>query len=218
MTFQTQVLSSIKEFYFQKCMGHQSYAETVNDSLIQFQSTSYEEIGYDCMLGWVNNVTIGFSLEINGLVNVFIYNIPFNTTEKFYEELSEYVNGLVDCFYVEPIEYFELQKEYSAILTDFADSLGENEFGFSEDLQLDNYAKIMEILALPEPTEAEEYLLMVQNPLAGLTEAKSLYGRPDPKKFATAKRRSKIMRHARKFKKLVFNYEPNNFEFDDYAF
>jgi hypothetical protein len=228
MTFQTQVCDVIKEFYFIKCQGTQAYAELINDTLITLNSTTYYNDGFDPEKGFVRELSIGFDIEVYGPVSVNITNVPFNHEEKFFTQLSQYICGLIDCFYSEPIEYNNLVKKYCLILSDFAATNQESEYGYDYDpeLQLEFYNSVMAIVAAPEPTEAEEYLAMVQNPLAGLTEEKSWYRRQDPKKQPKVVRRTKSKNQARKLKQRVFNLDPlfdvmdtiDFVEFDDCAY
>jgi hypothetical protein len=228
MTFQTQVCDVIKEFYFIKCQGTQAYAELINDTLITLNSTTYYNDGFDPEKGFVRELSIGFDIEVNGPISINITNVPFNHEEKFFTQLSQYISGLIECYYSEPIEYNVLVKEYCNILSDFAAINQESEYGYDTNpqLQLDYYNSVMAIIAIPEPTEAEEYLDMVQNPLAGLTQEKSWYRRQDPKKQPKVVRRTKSKNQARKLKQRVFSLEPlfdvmdtlEVPEYDDYAY
>jgi hypothetical protein len=228
MTFQTQVCEAIQEFYFIKAAGTQAYTDLIDDTEVTFNSTTYINDGFDPEVGYVRELNIGFDIEVKGIVSINITNIPFNFEQKFYEQLSQYICGLIDCFYTEPIEYNDLVKEYCNILSDFAATNQESEYGYDNDpqLQLDFYNSVLAIIATPEPTEAEEYLAMVQNPLAGMTDEKSWYRRQDPKKQPKVVRRTKSKNQARKLKQRVFSLEPlfdvmdtiEYPEYDDYAY
>jgi hypothetical protein len=228
MTFQTQVCEAIKEFYFIKAAGTQAYTDLIDDTEVTFNSITYVNDGFDPEVGYVRELNIGFDIEVKGFVSINITNIPFNFEEKFYIQLSQYICGLIDCFYSEPIEYNDLVKEYCNILSDFAATNQESEYGYDNDpqLQLDFYNSVLAIIATPEPTEAEEYLAMVQNPLAGMTDEKSWYRRQDPKKQPKVVRRTKSKNQARKLKQRVFSLEPlfdvmdtiEYPEYDDYAY
>jgi hypothetical protein len=222
MTFQTQVCDVIKEFYFIKCQGTQAYSDIVNGSMVTLNSTTYY------IDGFVRELSIGFDIEVKGPISINITNVPFNHEDKFFTQLSQYISGLIDCYYSEPIEYNDLVRDYCQILSEFAAINQESEFGYDYDpeLQLNFYNSVMAIIAIPEPTEAEVYLAMVENPLAGLTEEKSWYRRQDPKKQPKVVRRTKSKNQARKLKQRVFSLEPlfdvmdtmEVPEYDDYAY
>jgi hypothetical protein len=228
MTFQTQVCDVIKEYYFIKCQGTQDYSDIVNGSMVTLNSTTYYNDGFDPEKGFVRELSIGFDIQVDGPVSVNITNIPYNHEEKFFTQLSQYICGLIDCFYSEPIEYNDLVRDYCQILSEFSAINQESEYGYDYDpeLQLNFYNSVMAIIAIPEPTEAEVYLAMVENPLAGLTQEKSWYRRQDPKKQPKVVRRTKSKNQARKLKQRVFSFEPlfdvmdtlEVPEYDDYAY
>jgi hypothetical protein len=220
MTFQAQVQDAIKEFFYLKCSGTQAYSQIVGKAQLFFNSTTSTIEGFDCNVGWVNEIEVGYSIEYKGQIEFTILNVPFIPEDSFFLDLSEYIRGLVDCNYCDPIEYSQLVKDYCKILSDYGAINQESEYEYDQNLQLqlDNYAMIMAILALPEPTSEDELLQMVQNPLASITEEKGWYSRSDTKRTAKVVKRTKWKRQARILKNMVMNYEPDFPEFDDYAF
>jgi hypothetical protein len=215
---QSRIVEAIQEFFWYKCQGKQNYSQSISeDNSIYFTSVVDSIDGFDPIVGFVNDITISYTLEVKGKHEVNITSIPFNPEDKFIKGLAWYVDGLMDCDYYSSIEYSILVKEFCDILSQYSSINQESEFGY-EDYPLDNYEAIMAIVALPDPIEAEEYLALVQNPLAGLTEEKSWYGRPDPKRFAKVKRRTKYLRNARQLKNMVLSFEPNFIEIDDCAY
>ncbi len=217
--FQETVLNAIKEFFWYKHLGNQNYSQSIGQNLeIHFTSVLDTIVVSDPIFGVVRDLTLSYTISLTGKKEVQVTSIPFNPDQKFIKAIAWYVEGLVDSVYTFSIEYSTLEKEFCNILSEYSAINQESEHGYGEDYPMDILEAIMAIAALPDPIEAEEYLKMVENPLAGLTEQKSWYSRPDPKRFAKVKRRSKFLRSARQIKNEVLYFKPNFVEFDDYAY
>jgi hypothetical protein len=207
INLQNRILESIEEFFWYKCQGKQNYSQSIGENtIIYFNSVEESCDGFDPIVGFVNEITLSYTIEVSGDYNISIDSIPFNPENKTLKALAYYIDGLIDCNYFLTISYQKLVREFTTIIADYSALNQESEYGYEEEYPMDNYLAIMQIVALPEPTEAEEYLAMVSNPLAGLTEEKSWYRRQDPKKSKKIYRRTKSKNQGRKIKQAIFDF------------
>ena len=211
MEFQTSINSTIKYFFFMKAMGTQAYLELVNGYQFYFNTVSTVDYVEESLKGIINNINITFKVQVTyDNVEFTVSNIPFKTDEVFYDRLTHFLFDLIERKFTGEATYEELIFEYFDI-----QKLDVND-DFCHEQQLQNYNAIMAILAMPEPTEAEEYLQLLSNPLAGLTEEKSWYRRQDTQKSVRIKKRQLSIIKARQIKQRVF--DPFFTEYDDCSY